>query len=289
MAKKNKLGSDPLSARRQAALAPPEKRSGLDALIRGTGSKTAARRASEPPQREVPAQALEKPEPEAVAAKAEMLLPEIIETPSRREAEIKAEPVSALEPMAEAVKNEGIFRDEPVAEVGKPADKTGTTASETGQYLGFRLGKELFALDITNVREIIEFRGVTRLPKMPEMFFGVINLRGGALPVMDIKKKLGIESSTLGVEACVIIVEPEIEGYITQVGILVDAVSEVMELSGRNIKPAPKIGMKLNTSMLKGIGVRDHESEEFVLILELDKIFSREEITTALDASAVKV
>jgi purine-binding chemotaxis protein CheW len=147
--------------------------------------------------------------------------------------------------------------------------------TETRQYLSFKLEEEEFALDISKVREVLDFTKVTRVPKTPDFMRGVINLRGSVVPVIDLNKKFGIRDTEKTVNTRIIIGEVEIEGDQTILGVLADSVHEVMELEPVCIEPVPRIGVKLNIDFLKGMGKRE---EEFIMILDIDRVFSVEEL-----------
>jgi len=147
--------------------------------------------------------------------------------------------------------------------------------TKTRQYLTFTLGDEHFALDVANVREILEFTGVTKVPQTPEFMRGVINLRGSVVPVMDMRLKFGMSITEKAVDTCVIVAEVNLEGETTVLGALVDSVQEVFELEPEQIEPAPRIGTKLRTEFIRGMGKRD---EQFIIILDVDKVFSSEEL-----------
>jgi purine-binding chemotaxis protein CheW len=148
---------------------------------------------------------------------------------------------------------------------------TDATMSKTTQYLSFHLGEELFALDISKVREVIEFNTVTKVPQTPAFMRGVINLRGGVVPVVDLKTKFGMGNTDKTINTCVIISEVQVEGESIVLGAMADAVDEVFDLNIDNVEPAPKIGTQLNTDFLKGMGKKN---EQFILLLDIDKVFS---------------
>ena len=149
-------------------------------------------------------------------------------------------------------------------------------ASETTQYLSFNLGDEVFALDISKVREVLEFTTVTKVPQTPDYMRGVINLRGGVVPVIDMKVKFGMGETEKAINTCVIITEVELDdGELTVLGALADSVQEVFDLHGEDIEPAPRLGTQLNTEFLKGMGKKDGE---FVLLLDIDRVFSLAEL-----------
>ena len=149
--------------------------------------------------------------------------------------------------------------------------------TETRQYLSFKLNEEEFALDISKVREVLDFTKITRVPQTPEFMRGVINLRGSVVPVVDLNKKFGIKNTEKTVNTRIIIGEVSIEGDDTVLGVLADSVHEVMELEPESIEPAPKIGTRMNTDFIKGMGKRE---EEFVMILDIDNVFSADELAS---------
>src|SRR3990172_12261370 len=118
--------------------------------------------------------------------------------------------------------------------------------TETAQYLTFRLEEEVFALDITQVREVLDFTTITRVPRTPEFMRGVINLRGSVVPVVDMRLKFGMSKTEKTVNTCIIVTEIELDGEAVVVGALSDSVQEVLELEPAQIEPAPKIGTRLN-------------------------------------------
>ena len=147
--------------------------------------------------------------------------------------------------------------------------------AETTQYLTFKLEDEVYATDIAQVREVLEYSRVTKVPRTPDYMRGVINLRGHVVPVLDLKLRFGMSRTEQTVNTCVIIVEVNIEGEKTIIGALADSVQEVIEMDASVIQPAPKIGTKLNTDFIRGMGKRD---EQFVIILDIDKVFSTDDM-----------
>lgn len=147
------------------------------------------------------------------------------------------------------------------------------TAAVTGsaQYLTFKLDDEVFALDISQVREVLDFTALTRVPRTPDFMRGVINLRGSVVPVVDMRLKFGMSKTEQTVNTCIIIVEINLDGEKLILGALADSVQEVIDLEPEQIEPAPRIGTRLNTEFIKGMGKRD---DQFVIILEIDRIFS---------------
>lgn len=147
--------------------------------------------------------------------------------------------------------------------------------TQTTQYLTFKLAEEVFALDISKVREVLDFTTVTGVPRTPEFMRGVINLRGSVVPVVDLRLKFGMARTDNSVNTCVIITEVTVDGDTTVLGALADSVQEVLEMEPGSIAPAPRIGTKLNTAFIKGMGKRD---DRFVIILDIDRVFSCDEL-----------
>ncbi|MDK2956697.1 MAG: purine-binding chemotaxis protein CheW [Desulfovibrionales bacterium] len=144
------------------------------------------------------------------------------------------------------------------------------------QYLTFTLGDEIFALDIGTVREVLELTTITSIPRTPEFMRGVINLRGHAVPVVDLRLKFGMPRTKETVDTCIIIVEVDFDGERTIMGALADSVREVFEMPPDTIEQAPKMGTNINTEYIKGVGKQD---DHFVIILDINKIFSPEELS----------
>ncbi len=150
-----------------------------------------------------------------------------------------------------------------------------SSITETRQYLTFKLGEEVFALDVAQVREILDFSAITRVPQTPDYMLGVINLRGSVVPVIDMRLKLGMTRTERTVNTCIEVVEVSMDGERIVLGALVDSVQEVFELEADQIEPAPHIGTRLRTEFIKGMGRRD---DRFVMILDIDKVFTFDEL-----------
>jgi purine-binding chemotaxis protein CheW len=146
---------------------------------------------------------------------------------------------------------------------------------QAAQYLTFRLGEEVFALDITQVREVLDYTAITRVPRMPEFMRGVINLRGSVVPVVDLRLKFGLSATEQTVNTCIIIVEVALEGETTLLGALADSVQEVIELEAGQIEPPPRLGSSIHVEFIRGMGKRD---ERFVIILDVDGLVQRAEL-----------
>lgn len=149
--------------------------------------------------------------------------------------------------------------------------------TNTNQYLTFLLNGEVFGLVISKVREVLDFTSVTRVPQTPDYMCGVINLRGSVVPVIDLNCKFSLQQTERTVNSCIIIVEIELDNETVIIGALADSVQEVLDLEPEQIEPAPKLGVKLNTEFIKGMGKR---GEEFVILLDIDKVFSADELAS---------
>lgn len=137
------------------------------------------------------------------------------------------------------------------------------------QLLTFILCNEMFALDISSVREVLDGIEITPVPQSPEHLCGVINLRGSVVPVIEMRKKFGLDDTTTN-ESCIIILEVEFDEELTLVGALTDSVCEVIDLPASEIKPAPRIGTTLNTDYIHGMG---NHNDQFITLLDINKIF----------------
>ena len=150
-----------------------------------------------------------------------------------------------------------------------------TGVAGSTQYLTYKLADEVFALDIGKVREVLDFAEITRVPRMPEFMRGVINLRGSVVPVVDLRVRFGMPLTEKTVDTCVIITEVTLDGAITVLGALADSVQEVLDLDPDHIEPPPRIGSRLHTEFITGMG---KHGERFIIILDIDKIFSGDEL-----------
>jgi purine-binding chemotaxis protein CheW len=147
--------------------------------------------------------------------------------------------------------------------------------SEQGQYLIFTVCGEAFAIDILHVKEIIEYGQLTEVPMMPDVVRGVINLRGAVVPVIDLSARFGRAPTQVARRTCIVIVELEQAGERHDVGIIVDAVNEVMEIPAAEIEPPPSFGTQLRTDFIAGMGKLNGK---FVIVLKADQVLSLEEL-----------
>ena len=155
--------------------------------------------------------------------------------------------------------------------------------TETRQYLTFKLGNEVFGIDVAKVREVLDFTNVTEIPRTPDYMSGVINLRGSVVPVVDLRLCFEMPKTQRTKNTCIIVVEVELEGEATVIGALADSVEEVIDLEPDQIQPAPKIGTQIRTDFIKGMGKRD---AQFIIILDIDRVFSAEELSAVRNAES---
>ena len=153
----------------------------------------------------------------------------------------------------------------------------------THQYLTFQLDTEWYAIEVSRIEEVLEYQAITRVPKMPETMRGVINVRGNVVPVVDLRYKFGLTISEATVNTCIIVLEVVIESETIRIGTIADTVEEIVELGPDQIEPTPKIGTKLNNDSIEGIGKVE---EQFVVILNTDKIFTTEDIGQVAEPAA---
>lgn len=152
-----------------------------------------------------------------------------------------------------------------------------TSADSPSQYLTFTLGGEMFAVGILNVKEIIEYGSLTEIPMMPAFIRGVINLRGSVVPVIDLTARFGGQQTVIGKRTCIVIVEIQDEDTRHDIGVIVDAVSEVLEIPTSEIEPPPSFGARIRADFIFGMG---KVAGKFVILLNLENVLSVEEIAS---------
>ncbi len=146
------------------------------------------------------------------------------------------------------------------------------------QFLTFMLSGETYAIGILHIKEIIEYGQVTAVPMMPEFIRGVINLRGRVVPVVDLAARFGQKTTAVGKRTCIVILEIEADSDERQdIGVVVDAVNEVLEIPQEEVEPAPAFGAKIRTDFIQGMG---KVSGRFVIILNVNRVLSAEELAT---------
>jgi purine-binding chemotaxis protein CheW len=158
--------------------------------------------------------------------------------------------------------------------------------TETRQYLTFKLGNEIFATDVAKVREVLDFTKITEIPRTPDFMSGVINLRGSVVPVVDMRLCLEMSKTERTTNTCIVVLEVLLDNEALVIGALADSVEEVIDLDPDQIRQAPRIGTQIQTDFLKGMGKRD---DQFIMILDIDRVFSVDEIRTVHNAEAGKL
>lgn len=157
--------------------------------------------------------------------------------------------------------------------------------AESTQYLTFRLGDEIFAIEVSRVREVLDIGNITKVPRAPDFMKGVMNVRGSVVPVVDLRLKFGMTETVNTVDTRIVVMELLIDNESTVLGAIADSVHEVMDLNSEQIDVPPKIGSRWRTEFIKWIGKK---GDEFIIILDIERIFSSDELTTVQDASAEK-
>lgn len=148
---------------------------------------------------------------------------------------------------------------------------------EIQQYLTFMLGAEVFAINILNIKEIIEYGQLTEVPRMPVFIRGVINLRGAVVPVIDLGARFGKHAAVVSRRSCVVIIEVLHEGEQQVVGVLVDAVNAVLDIEDSQIEPAPNFGANIRSEFIEGMGKVEGK---FIIILDVHHVLSLDEMAS---------
>ncbi len=156
--------------------------------------------------------------------------------------------------------------------------KSKAEEAQQGQYLGFFSGEEEYAISILRVKEILQYETITRVPGTPPSICGVINMRGNVVPVVDLAVKLGLAESQVSKRTCIVIVEVDLEGEPTVMGLMADSVSQVIDLKPGDIQPPPSFGTRVHIDYLVGMASL---GPKFILILDIDKVLSTEELLAA--------
>lgn len=143
-------------------------------------------------------------------------------------------------------------------------------------FLTFYLDDELFGLNIDMVREVLEYKDITRVPMTADFMRGVINVRGSVVPVIDLRRKFGFDEIMPTVHTCIIIMELDIDGERAVMGALVDGVQEVLDITAEQIDKSPRLGSRMDTRFLTGIA---RLGEQFVILLDMPAVFSLAELS----------
>jgi purine-binding chemotaxis protein CheW len=154
-----------------------------------------------------------------------------------------------------------------------------TASAVPRQFLTFLLGGEMYAVGILRIKEIIEFGALTAVPMMPTFIRGVINLRGAVVPVVDLNARFGGGPTKIGRRTCIVIIEIEADGESQVVGVLVDAVNEVLDIADADIEPAPSFGTQIRPDFVAGMG---KVAGNFVILLDLGRVLAVDELASVV-------
>ncbi len=153
-----------------------------------------------------------------------------------------------------------------------------TTPASITSYITFKLGDELFAIDVVRVREVLDLSEITRVPTAPAYMRGVVNVRGSAVPVVDLRLKFGLPATPDTVNTRIVVLELDIDGELAVVGGLADSVHEVLELEHGQIHEPPRIAMRWRADMISGLGKK---GEQFIIVLDIARVFATDEALLA--------
>ncbi len=155
--------------------------------------------------------------------------------------------------------------------------------SDTNQYLTFTLEGEQYAVSVLKVREVLEYTRITKIPKTAAYMKGIINLRGTGVPVIDLRSKFGMSEIENTKDTSIIVMEIRSGQESIVLGALADSVQEVIELEPSQIESAPRFGARLATEFILGMGKKD---DKFIIILDIDKIFTTDDVNMLSKAEA---
>lgn len=155
-------------------------------------------------------------------------------------------------------------------------------ATKINSYLTFRLGEEIFGANVAKVLNILEMTKITKVPKAPSYMKGVINLRGSVLPLIDTRIKFDLGETEYTANTCILVLDIDMQGEPVHVGALVDSVQEVIEIDDAQIQPPPSIGSKYRSEFIEGMA---KIGDEFIMLLNMDLIFSTSELSLLRDSS----
>jgi len=163
---------------------------------------------------------------------------------------------------------------------------TESQITETALYLTFKMDEEVFAFDVKQVREILDMAPITKVPRAPEFMKGVINVRGSVVPVVDMRTKFGLAPAETTVDTRIVVMEVLIGEESAILGAMADSVHDVVELEPEQIEGPPRMGTRWRTEFIKGIGKQD---ETFIIIIDIDKLFSSDELAVVQDTTGASL
>jgi purine-binding chemotaxis protein CheW len=156
-------------------------------------------------------------------------------------------------------------------------------SSAISSFITFKLGDELFAIDVAHVREVLDLSEITHVPTAPPYMRGVVNVRGGAVPVVDLRLKFGLPATPDTLDTRIVVIELEFDGETTVVGGLADSVDEVLELDRAEIREPPRIAMRWRADMIHGLGKK---ADQFIIVLDIARVFASDAALLVGDAPA---
>lgn len=157
--------------------------------------------------------------------------------------------------------------------------------TQAGQYITFKLGEEVFAINVGQVREVLDLSLITKVPTAPGYMRGVVNVRGTAIPVVDLRLKFGLTAAPDGVNTRIIVLELTVSGEPAVLGGLADSVHEVIELEPAQITPPPTIASRWRSDFIQGMGRR---GDQFIIILDINAVFSTDDLLAVNQPLAVE-
>jgi len=159
-----------------------------------------------------------------------------------------------------------------------------STITQSTQYITFRLGDELFAINVAQVREVLDLTEITKVPSAPAYMRGVVNVRGSAIPVVDLRRRFGLPPTAETVNTRILVLELEIEGEAAVIGGIADSVNEVIELDPSQVNPPPTIAMRWRSDFILGMA---KQGERFIIVLDINAVFSVAELTSISSTTIV--
>lgn len=147
--------------------------------------------------------------------------------------------------------------------------------TDSAQYITFKLGDELFAINVVRVREVLDLPLITKVPTAPPYMRGVVNVRGSAIPVVDLRMKFGLPETADTVATRIVVLELDLDGEAVVLGGLADSVHEVIELEPGQINPPPAIAMRWRSEFIQGMGRR---GDQFIIVLDINAVFTKAEV-----------
>jgi len=167
-----------------------------------------------------------------------------------------------------------------VSAIDPENEKALASAGDLVLYLTFLLGRDLFGIQVSEIREVIEFKQVFKIPRVPDFLKGVINLRGEVVPIIDLHSRFYNTSSNVTGATSIVVVEIDDDNHKTPIGIMIDSVKAVTELYENNIESVPEIGSKIRSDFVEGIGKLE---DQFVILLRVQNILNIEELSNIDD------